>query len=1097
MSAVALLDAYIKDLNDCISNGNVQSIYDPNALATDIATRVISEISTDDYGHKVCAILFTELYGHFYRKSTVYSTAVYLHYKEHLLTNCCSFILRGKHARAKCAALEVMFAIFDTDKSKLDTVVLNVEDLFNKYIEMAVLPVTALPQTVKGRVLELLGIIAMHYPEIAAPQINAIKRWCLTSLNDHLIDQKSTSLELAASALKTFKLILNSPKLRIDPDSEEGEKLYSAVVTSLKLPEGVSRYALQMAALSIIQNNVQLFSDHLLSDYKTLYTRIQIFCEHQNRMLSRLGYGALESLLKQIAVVLSQSNNNDSNKNVFLVCNIKYFVEHFHKLLDEKDVVESFRKNSVAIRGIGYFLKVSKNFLDNAQINTLMQLLVKKSDWFYSESNSETYRVLGHLPSFIQAYTHFAKEFDTIPLEMFISIQKISEVFIVSFARMPIYNRRPGIIAMKELFQMLYVKGEGVLRNFLDTFFNKAMVCTCIDIELPGQEKQHSYVDLLYFWKSILTDTIENPDIDIEYDESDEDVIMIDFNTNINENETKLKDVMCDCFMDTVLHIIKMLNLDLKKVGQEENEAVEDEVLYVMSGSLQPVNPKDFILFQNLVEFWCLLLKDMENTRLTEWFYITGSSLVNQSLQKPLVSGFYRMIAQLMVIIERQRYFRGFKDILHASHPTQDQIEKSKSNAYNTYLVLHGYMKDILHKSQQFKDELLASCLHLILSYPIEFFDLTELVVPLKTALHFGISYSPLAVAALATLEKLEDPEYKLDTNANFLSSVLPSINEYLIVKVNVNQETRGDINEPKKRFKIRSASQRQYTVNRSDMSSDEVGVTDNAYTSLEELQLQMMRYLGRLGAKSKQLLQSGEVRDDLISWDPKKHLKIDIPFPNAKAEVSMGEMLPRVCTLAESSPDRHIKIAACELLHSLVLVMIGNSAFQAKDTRNARNSRYHDLYLRVFPVMLKLAIDVDQVARDMFRLLNAQIIHWLTNNAQYENPETIALLEVCLEAACDTNAGLRDYGADCVQEFTKWSIKQSSSKLKNNPMNMKSLLKRLYNFMANPNSSKRFGASLVFNRIYRLFREEESLIEEYTLEILGQLFFSLKLSES
>jgi hypothetical protein len=203
------------------------------------------------------------------------------------------------------------------------------------------------------------------------------------------------------------------------------------------------------------------------------------------------------------------------------------------------------------------------------------------------------------------------------------------------------------------------------------------------------------------------------------------------------------------------------------------------------------------------------------------------------------------------------------------------------------------------------------------------------------------------------------------------------------------------------------------------------------------------------------------------------------------------------VCDLAESSPDRHLKVAACELLHSLVLVMIGNSAFQAKDTRHATESKYHGLYLRVFPVMLKLAIDVDQVARDMFRLLNSQIIHWLTNNAQYENPETIALLEACLEAACDTNAGLRDYGADCVQEFAKWSIKQSSSKSKNNPMNIKSLLKRLYNFMTNPNSSKRFGASLVFNRIYRLFREEESLIEEYTLEILGQLFFSLKLSES
>ena len=50
---------------------------------------------------------------------------------------------------------------------------------------------------------------------------------------------------------------------------------------------------------------------------------------------------------------------------------------------------------------------------------------------------------------------------------------------------------------------------------------------------------------------------------------------------------------------------------------------------------------------------------------------------------------------------------------------------------------------------------------------------------------------------------------------------------------------------------------------------------------------------------------------------------------------------------------------------------------------------------------------------------------------------------------------------------------------------------------MSHPSAIQRFGAALVFNRIYRLFREESVLVNEYTLEILGQLFFSLKLSDS
>jgi hypothetical protein len=49
----------------------------------------------------------------------------------------------------------------------------------------------------------------------------------------------------------------------------------------------------------MMQNNARLFSDDLIRDYKKLYTRILKCCEHQNRPLSQIAYGALESLLKE------------------------------------------------------------------------------------------------------------------------------------------------------------------------------------------------------------------------------------------------------------------------------------------------------------------------------------------------------------------------------------------------------------------------------------------------------------------------------------------------------------------------------------------------------------------------------------------------------------------------------------------------------------------------------------------------------------------------------------------------------------------------------------------------------------------------------
>lgn len=390
----------------------------------------------------------------------------------------------------------------------------------------------------------------------------------------------------------------------------------------------------------------------------------------------------------------------------------------------------------------------------------------------------------------------------------------------------------------------------------------------------------------------------------------------------------------------------------------------------------------------------------------------------------------------------------------------------------------------------------MASCLRLILAYPIAFFNLQELVTPLIKALKLGITYHPLATISMDSLDKLLDPKLGYDINAEFLSRILPCINEYLLVGV-VSMVEEG-VNLKKKTYKAPTAAERRYKSVHIKMTSDQLGVAKSDYSSLPELQLRMMQFLGRLGGRNKQLLlnEQDSIQDNgMLAWDPVKRLKLRIPFRNSKVDVYLDEFLPRICELAESSPERQVKVAACELLHSLTLFMIGNAAFQAQYTKEASESDFHKIYLKIFPVMIRLAIDPDQVARDMYRLLYFQTIHWLTNNAQSENLETMALLSTCLEAACNTDAGLRDYGAECIQEFVKWSIKQSSRST-DGARNIKSLLKRLYNLMTSPSSTNRFGASLVFNRIYRLFREESVLVNEYTIEILGQLFVSLKMSE-
>lgn len=136
------------------------------------------------------------------------------------------------------------------------------------------------------------------------------------------------------------------------------------------------------------------------------------------------------------------------------------------------------------------------------------------------------------------------------------------------------------------------------------------------------------------------------------------------------------------------------------------------------------------------------------------------------------------------------------------------------------------------------------------------------------------------------------------------------------------------------------------------------------------------------------------------------------------------------------------------------------------------------------------------------------QLIHWFTNNKKFESQDTVAVLEAILvgddalrpsqlphqhvyklhlnpfflivqDGVVDPmDSTLRDFCARCIEEFVKWSIKQTTPKQQEkSPTNMKSLFKRIYSLALHPSGFKRLGASLAFNSIYRQFRSVVAFI--------------------
>jgi len=74
---------------------------------------------------------------------------------------------------------------------------------------------------------------------------------------------------------------------------------------------------------------------------------------------------------------------------------------------------------------------------------------------------------------------------------------------------------------------------------------------------------------------------------------------------------------------------------------------------------------------------------------------------------------------------------------------------------------------------------------------------------------------------------------------------------------------------------------------------------------------------------------------------------------------VVTDSFLPRVVELATLSSNRQTKIAACELLHALVIYMIGREAqAHGLDVKH----HMHALYRKIFPAVFQLVCDVELV---------------------------------------------------------------------------------------------------------------------------------------
>uniref|UniRef100_A0A8D1F779 DNA-dependent protein kinase catalytic subunit n=1 Tax=Sus scrofa TaxID=9823 RepID=A0A8D1F779_PIG len=1020
-------------------------------------------------------------------------------YSLDIKNTCTSVYTKDKAAKCKIPALDLLIKLLQTLRSSRLMDEFKVGELFSKFYGELALK-TKISDTVLEKIYELLGVLGEVHPSEMINNSDKLFRAFLGELKTQMTSTvREPKLPVVAGCLKGLASLLCNFTKSMEEDPQTSREIFDFALKAIRPQIDLKRYAVPLAGLCLFTLHASQFSTCLLDNYVSLFEVLSKWCSHPNTELKKAAHSALESFLKQVSLMVAGDAEKHRSK-------LQYFMEQFYGIIRDSDA--SSKDLSVAIRGYGLFAGPCKAINAKDVDFMYVELIQRCKQLFLVETDTAEDHAY-QMPAFLQSLASVLLYLDTLP-EVYTPV--LEHLIVAQIDTFPQYSPKMQSVCCKaivKVFLALAEKGP-VLWNCIGTVVHQGLIRICSKpvilqkgAESESEDAHASEEVRTRGWKvPTCRDYLDLFRNLLSCDQTMDSLLADEAFLFVNSSPRSLSRMLYDEFVKSVLKIVEKLDLTLERQNVAEKEG-ENEATGVWviptsdpAANLHPAKPKDFSAFINLVEFCRDILPETHIEFFEPWLHPFAYEIILQSTRSPLISGFYKLLSVAVRNAKKIKYFEGVG-------PQSQKQSPEDPEKYSCFALFAKFGKEVSVKMKQYKDELLASCLTFVLSLPhaIIELDVRAYVPALQMAFKLGLSHTPLAEVGLNALEEwsvcicrqVMQPYYK---------DILPTLDGYLKTsalsdETRTNWEVSALSRAAQKGFNRDVLKHLKRTKNISSLSAH----SQSEALSLEEVRVRVVHVLGRLGGQvNKNLLTGVSSRDRLrkcVAWDPQRRLSFAVPFPDMKPVVHLDEFLPRVSELALSAGDRRTKVAACELLHSMVVFMLGK-ANQMPDGGQGPPPMYQ-LYRRTLPVLLRLACDVDQVTRQLFEPLVMQLIHWFTNNKKFESQDTVALLETILDGIVDpVDSTLRDFSGRCIQEFLKWSIKQTiPQQQENSPVNTKSLFKRLYSFALHPNAFKRLGAALAFNNIYREFREEEALVEQFVFEALVTYVESLALAHA
>lgn len=388
-----------------------------------------------------------------------------------------------------------------------------------------------------------------------------------------------------------------------------------------------------------------------------------------------------------------------------------------------------------------------KNYLTE-----LFDLVMQRTEHsYFTNDRLKRREVLEHLPNYVEALSMILEHINEISGIQLTSLQNIIIILIKDFNYLSRLHHPLVVKSLLGTFKNLQKLGGKIFDGSLEVIIMQGIVWTCshqstYNLEAEGENIRDwkdtiTYKSYLPLWNGLL----ESKDLEISK-------------------------ILFNQFLNSIFLIIDRLNLGTTKRKYQDADGIDKEFSFSDPGiDLEPVKPKDYLIYYNLVSFCCDCLKakpkEWLEINFNDWIELYLEIMIQHSFRHPLVSGFLKLIVSGLHIVKELNYLN------------EENAElKSKLLDQLTYLI-----KNVLIKIHQTSGELQIALLRCVFSAPVIVLKDFLSSLPEIFVIGFNVGKNILWLANLAfTCFEMVVASAPAKTRLKLLKNVLPCLDSYL-----------------------------------------------------------------------------------------------------------------------------------------------------------------------------------------------------------------------------------------------------------------------------------------------------------------------------